>query len=166
MNKSDNSVVPNNPWVCQEFICYKKDFDKKVNKFILNEKKFNMGLINEYSIMLNNAFSFQVPSANLDEAIDYIYDLSKKDFFIDSFKSFWYKNELVGFYWLNGNIIDKLVVKIDYQRMGYGTYILTHALKIIFENEEYEYASLMCMLQNKNALAFYKKYGLIDGKIE
>lgn len=73
------------------------------------------------------------------------------------------ENDLVDFYWLKGNIVDKLVVKPDYQRLGYGTYLLTHAFKNIFSNTEYEYASLSCMLQNKNGLDFYRKYGLIKG---
>lgn len=113
--------------------------------------------------MLNNAFSFQVPPSNLDEIIEYMKDLSTKQFFPDSFKSFWNKNELIGFYWLEGNVVDKLVVKTDCQRLGYGTNILTHAFKKIFQNDDYEYASLVCMLQNKNGLAFYRKYGLVEG---
>ena len=65
-----------------------------------------------------------------------------------------------------GNIVDKLVVKFDYQRLGYGTYLLTHAFKNILSNSDYEYASLSCMLQNKNGLAFYRMYGLVEDIVE
>ncbi|SHH35309.1 GNAT family N-acetyltransferase [Sporanaerobacter acetigenes] len=166
MNTTDYIFDPDNPWICQEFILYRKDFDKKINEFILNENVFDIGLIKDYCILLDNAFSFQVPFNNLDDTIEYMHDLSAKRYFIDSFKSFWKENELVGFYWLNGNIVDKLVVKPNYQRLGYGTYLLTHAFKSIFSNNDYEYASLLCMLQNKNGLAFYRKYGLVDGIVE
>lgn len=157
---------PDNPWICQEFILYRKDFDKKLNELILIENMFDIGLIKDYCMLLNNAFSFQVPSSNLDDTIKYMHDLSRKRYFIDSFKSFWKANELIGLYWFNGNIVDKLVVKPDYQRLGYGTYLLTHAFNNIFSNSDYEYVSLSCMLQNKNGLAFYRMYGLVEGIVE
>ena len=167
MNTTDYIFDSDNPWICQEFILYRKDFDKKINEFILNENVFDIGLIKDYCMLLNNAFSFQVPSNNnLDDTIKYMHDLSTSRYFIDSFKSFWKENELVGFYCLNGNIVDKLVVKPDCQRLGYGTYLLTHAFKNIFSNNDYEYASLSCMLQNKNGLVFYRKYGLREGIVE
>jgi GNAT superfamily N-acetyltransferase len=167
MNTTDYIFNPDNPWICQEFILYRKDFDKKINEFILNENVFDIDLIKDYCMLLNNAFSFQVPSNNnLDDTIKYMHDLSTNRYFIDSFKSFWKENELVGFYWLNGNIVDKLVVKPDYQRLGYGTCLLTHAFKNIFSNNDYEYASLSCMLQNKNGLVFYRKYGLREGIVK
>lgn len=166
MNTTDYIFDPNNPWICQEFILYRKDFDKKINEFILIENTFDIGLIKEYCILLDCAFSFQVPSNNLDETIEYMHGLSTKHYFIDSFRSFWKENKLVGFYWLNGNIVDKLVVKPDCQRLGYGTYLLTHAFRNIFSNNDYEYAYLSCMLQNKNGLDFYRKYGLVEGIVE
>ncbi|SCZ11818.1 GNAT family N-acetyltransferase [Alkaliphilus peptidifermentans] len=166
MDTTDYIFDPDNPYICQGFIVYRKDFDKKINEYTLIENLFEIGLIRDYCILLNNAFSFQVPSDNLDDTIKYMHDLSRKRYFIDSFKSFWKENELVGFYWLNGNIVDKLVVKPDYQRLGYGTYLLTHAFKSIFLNNDYEYASLLCMLQNKKGLAFFRKYGLLDGIVE
>ncbi|WP_040194174.1 GNAT family N-acetyltransferase [Clostridium culturomicium] len=166
MNTTDYILDPDNPWICQEFILYRKDFDKKLNEFILNEKIFYIGLINDYCSLLNNAFSFQVPSSNLDDTIEYMHDISTKRYFIDSFKSFWNENELIGFYWLKENVVDKIVVNTNYQRLGYGSYLLTYAFKSIFKNYDYEYASLMCMLQNKSWLAFYQKYGLIEGIVE
>jgi GNAT superfamily N-acetyltransferase len=163
MNTTDYVFDLDNSWICQEFIIYRKDFNKKMKEFNLIENMFDIGLINDYCIILNNAFSFQVPSSNLDDTIKYMHDLSEKSYFIDSFKSFWKENELVGFYWLNENIVDKLVIKPDYQGLGYGTYLLTHAFKNIFSNSDCEYASLSCMLQNKNGLDFYRKYGLLEG---
>jgi GNAT superfamily N-acetyltransferase len=162
MKTTDYVFDADNPWICQDFIIYRKDFNKKINEFNLIENMFDIGLINDYCMILNNAFSFQVPSNNLKDTIKYMHDLSEKSYFIDSFKSFWKENELVGFYWLNGNIVDKLVIKPDYQGLGYGTYLLTHAFKNIFSNSDYEYASLSCMLQNKNGLAFYRKHGLLE----
>lgn len=166
MNTTDYIFDPNNPWICQEFILYRKDFDKKLSKVALDEKVFDKELIKDYSTLIVDAFSFQVPSSNLDDTIEYIQDLSTKGYFIDSFKSFWKENELVGLYWLNGNVVDKLVIKPNNQRLGYGTYLLTHAFKSIFLNDDYEAAYLACLLQNKNGLAFYRKYGLVEGVVE
>ncbi len=162
MNSTDYIFDPDNPWVCQEFILYRNDFDKKIDESILIANLFDVGLIKDYCILLNNAFSFQVPPNNLDDTIKYMRDLSTKSYFIDSFKSFWKENKLIGFYWLNGNLVDKLVVNPDYHRLGYGTYLLTHAFKSIFSNNDYEYAFLNCMLQNKNGLSFYRRYGLVE----
>ncbi len=167
MNSTDYVFDPDNPWICQEFIIYRKNFDKKIDKSMLTVKTFDINLVKDYCVLLEDAFNFQVPtSSGLDDAIKYMSDLSTKDYFKNSFKSFWKENELIGFYWLNDNVVDKLVVKPSCQRLGYGTYLLTHAFENIFSNNDYEYALLDCLLQNKNGLAFYKKYGLIEGKIE
>ena len=145
----------------------RKDFNKKTGEFTLIAKSFDAKLIKDYSILLNNAFSFQFPPPeDLDETIKYFEHLLTKEYFIDSFTSFWKKNQLIGFYWINENLLDKLVIAPQYQRCGYGTFLLTHALQSVFSNGDYEYAHLDCMLQNERGLRFYNKYGLCKGKIE
>lgn len=73
MNWVDYIFDPNNPWICQEFILYRKDFNKNLDESGLIEKIFDINLIEDYCVLLEDAFSFQnPPSAGLCDTIKYM----------------------------------------------------------------------------------------------
>ena len=81
----------------------------------------------------------------------------------DGFEAFWDKKTgtLIGLYRFYGNNIAEIAVSPDYQGKGYGSFILTRAIKRIFKiDPKTEKATLDCVDWNKQGQAFYKKYGM------
>jgi len=79
-----------------------------------------------------------------------------------AFEAFWDSEtgDLIGVYWRKHIEIDDLAVSPEYQRKGYGSFILTQAIKKAFENPENEFVRLYCVDWNEKGQAFYKKYGM------
>lgn len=70
-----------------------------------------------------------------------------------------YNEHVAGIYILNDAEIDILAMNVNLQNKGWGSIMLKHALKHIFETTE-SLPYLYCVENNKNALRFYLREGM------
>lgn len=73
------------------------------------------------------------------------------------FETFWSKDELIGYYWLDKEEVDLIAVCPKRQRMGYGSLILTRAIEKIFQTTDSDVAWLIASSFNEKACSFYAK---------
>ena len=76
------------------------------------------------------------------------------------FKAFWIGGTLIGLYLRSGKSGDELTllaIHDHYQRKGYGSMLLHHGAKALFESTDKNQMYLYCMDHNLKAYAFYLK---------
>lgn len=75
------------------------------------------------------------------------------------FFAFWKEETLVGISFLEGNFLDTIAVKTEYQRQGMGSMILSVCLDYVFHQRQFDYITLELMDANASARDFYLKQG-------
>lgn len=146
-----------------EYIMRRENFSKKfaqVENIII--KPYAKEKLDEYLRMLDKAMTFSPHDFQGNG------DHWAKEFEIYSkasekvFEAFWdnQTGDLIGVYWRKHIEIDDIAVSPDYQRKGYGSFILTRAIQRAFENPDYKFVRLYCVDWNEKGQAFYKKYGM------
>lgn len=125
-------------------------------------KPYEAEKIDEYLYMLDMAMTFSPHDfrGNKEGSMKMFDEYSKAE--DKEFEAFWDNTTgtLIGVYWRKHIEIDDMAVSPEYQRKGYGSLILTRAIKQIFKNPEKEFARLYCVDWNEKGQAFYKKYGM------
>jgi ribosomal protein S18 acetylase RimI-like enzyme len=76
--------------------------------------------------------------------------------------SFWFKDELIGAYLLEGNYITDLVVNPLYQNKGYGTTLLAHCIHDLKKNPSINKIRLRVARSNEGAIRFYQRSGFVE----
>jgi GNAT superfamily N-acetyltransferase len=146
-------------YTSHEFVMDKEHFKGFANDKHLEIRPFEAGMIDAYSLLLDNAMTFASPPPNFQGYKQNLAeDLKKKVFY-----AFYKANELVGLYWLDNDFrtIDIMAVAPIHQRQGYGGIILSHAINNVLTEQKHMNAILYCVDWNDKGLAFYKKYGMI-----
>ena len=146
-----------------EYIMRRKNFRKSNSqpKNIII-KSYEAEKLDEYLIMLDKSMTFSPHNFREEKESmgKKLNEYSKAD--NKEFKAFWDNDtgNLIGVYWTEDSEINDLAVSPEYQRKGYGSFILTHAIERVLENPERENARLYCVDWNEKGQAFYKKYGM------
>lgn len=149
-------------YASHEFVMDKKHFKGFVNDKQLEVRLYEAEKIGDYAWLLDKAMTFLSPSPNfkgdtvgLSKEVERVKENAFYTFYIDS--------RLVGLYWLDNDFytICFLAVAPEYQRQGYGSMILSHAINDIFTVQKHDMAKLYCVDWNLKGLSFYKKYGMI-----
>ena len=144
-----------------EFIMRRNKFSKMFDRTVLGVKPYEEIHVDKYLALLNDAMSFFIPPQDfVSERSQYLLEFRElKD--KNAFEAFWKDGKLIGLYWIAGIEVDTMGVSSDFQRLGYGSMILTRAIERIFrQNSEAEYALLYAVGWNAKAQNFYKRYGM------
>ena len=144
-----------------EYIMYQNQFNKTYDKNAFDVKPYEEKHIDKYLELLNDSMSFFIPPQDFaDEKEKYLKEFSELRG-KNAFEAFWKGGILVGLYWINGTEVDTMGVSSEYQRLGYGSMILTRAIENVFlQNPDAEYAVLYAVGWNAKAQNFYRKYGM------
>jgi len=144
-----------------EYIMRRSSFDKKHDYSVLDVKPYEETHIDKYLELLNDAMSFFIPPHDfISEKEHYLREFNcfKEK---NTFEAFWKDGSLVGLYWNVGTEVDTMGVSSKFQRLGYGSMILTRAIEKVFtQNPDAEYAVLYAVGWNAKAQSFYQKYGM------
>jgi GNAT superfamily N-acetyltransferase len=144
-----------------EYIMSRDCFDKRFDDTVLEARHYEEECIDQYLELLNDSMSFFIPPEDFvsqkDKYLREFKELQEKG----AFEAFWKDDQLVGLYWLCGTEVDTIGVSSDFQRLGYGSMILTRAIERVFaQNPAAEYAVLYAVGWNAKAQQFYRKYGM------
>ena len=144
-----------------EYVMYRKQFSKTYDTSVLDVRAYEEKHIDKYLELLNDSMSFFIPPQDfVDEKERYLLEF-KQHQEKNALEAFWKDGILVGLYWIVGTEVDTMGVSSEYQRLGYGSMILTRAIENIFlQNPDAEYAVLYAVGWNAKAQNFYKKYGM------
>jgi len=143
----------------KKFAIHREQF-KKEYEGILEVKQYDSSYLNECLRLLDESMLFCMPPTfHMDERQHH---LEQFRFYQDylMFETFWKDGELVGFYWNNKNEVDMMAVSPKFQRMGYGSVILTRAISKIFQMTDSDMAWLIASSFNEKACSFYAKNGM------
>ena len=144
-----------------EYIMRRDRFNKTLDNAVLEIKPYEENHIDSYLDLLNDSMSFFIPpydfSSEKEKYLHEFIEYKNKN----AFEAFWRDGKLVGLYWIVGTEVDTMGVSSEFQRLGYGSIILTRAIKTIFEQQpDAESAILYCVGWNAKAQRFYKRYGM------
>ena len=144
-----------------EYVMYQNQFTKTYDRNAINIRPYEEKHIDKYLEMLNDSMSFFIPPQDfVDEKEKYLHEFRQFQE-KSAFEAFWKDEILVGLYWIVGTEVDTMGVSSAYQRLGYGSMILTRAIENVFrQNPDAEYAVLYAVGWNAKAQNFYKKYGM------
>lgn len=146
-------------YASHEFVMDREHFKGFVNDKQLEIKPYDGNKLDDFLLLLDNAMTFASPPPNFrGNRENMAEELKKKVFW-----SFYKGNELIGLYWLDNDFytIDIMAVSPNYQRHGYGSIILSHAINTVLSDQKYDMAKLYCVDWNAKGLNFYKKFGMI-----
>lgn len=158
---------PYNRYASVEYIIRRENFseefaESKLRAKNISIKPYEKEKLDEYLIMLDRAMTFSphdFQNSREHRAREFA-EYSEAD--DKAFEAFWdgETGSLIGVYWRKHIEIDDIAVSPEYQRKGYGSFILTRAIKRAFENPDCEFVRLYCVDWNQKAQAFYKRYGM------
>jgi len=144
----------------KKFAVRREQFKKEYDDSILEARPYNDSYLDECLRLLDESMLFCMPPTfHMDEREHH---LEQFRFYRDylMFETFWKDGELVGFYWNNKNEVDLMAVSPKFQRMGYGSVILTRAISKIFHMTDSDTAWLIASSFNERACSFYAKNGM------
>jgi len=143
-----------------EFIMRRENFRDAGEKSCLDILPYEEQHIELYLALLDSTMNFSDVqpnyAANKEEYAKKFAKLAEDN----SFEAFWMGGELVGLYWRKGAEIDMMAVADDRQRKGYGSAILTRAIKTAFDSTDSDFAYLCAVDWNEKGQAFYRRYGM------
>jgi len=158
---------PHTRYASVEYIMRRENFPKRFAESDSHAdnvliKAYEKEKIDEYLAMLDRAMTFEPHDfksgkEHFTKQFD-IYSTADDK----AFEAFWDSetDSLIGIYWRKHIEIEDIAVSPEYQRKGYGSFILTRAIKRAFENPDYNFVRLYCVDWNEKGQAFYKKYGM------
>ncbi|MDR0272825.1 MAG: GNAT family N-acetyltransferase [Clostridiales bacterium] len=141
----------------KKFVIDREHFKKKFKVGILEIKSYDDRYLDDCLRLWEEAMLFCMPpNFHLNNRAHHFEQFR---FYRDylTFETFWKDGELVGFYWNNGNEVDIMAVSPKFQRMGYGSIILTRAIEMIFQKTNSDIAWLIASSFNEKACSFYTK---------
>jgi len=143
-----------------EFIMRRERFSGSANESVLDTRPFEEKHIDDYLRMLDGSMTFIDPPSDFMGNKEYYLKQLAEHGQSSSLEAFWIGSELIGLYWRKGAEIDVFAVDAANQRKGYGTIMLTRAIKVIFKNTDADFAYLYAVDWNIKGQSFYKKYGM------
>ena len=143
-----------------EFIMKRVNFNIPSDNNPLDARPYEEKHIDKYVMLLDSAMNFGSEPPNYMENKEEYATKFEKLAEDNSFESFWKDGELVGLYWRKNAEIDMMAVANNHQRKGYGTIILTRAIKMAFKNTTNDFAYLYTVDWNTKGQSFYRKYGM------
>ena len=144
----------------KKFAIGRELFNNKYDDSILQIRPYEDSYLDECLQLLDESLTFCMPPTfHMD---DRAHHLEQFRFYRDylTFETFWNDKNLVGFYINVKDEVDLIAVSPKFQRMGYGSAILTRAISKIFETTDSDVAWLIASSFNDKACSFYIKYGM------
>jgi GNAT superfamily N-acetyltransferase len=143
-----------------EFIMNRRVFNNKVKHSDLIIRSFEAQFHEKYLSLLNEVMVFDgLPPTFQGSKKNFLYPFEER-IKNNSFETFWKGNELIGLYIRENVEIDIIAVARNQQGKGYGSDILTRAIKMIFKNAANDYARLYVLGWDLKRLNFFQKYGM------
>lgn len=144
----------------KKFAIHRKQFIKKYDDSILEVRPYDDSYLDACLRLCEEAMIFAMPPKF--HLRNRTHHLEQFRFYRDClvFETFWKKDELIGYYWLNKEEVDLIAVSPKHQRMGYGSLILTRALEKVFQTTDSDVAWLIASSFNEKACSFYAKNGM------
>jgi len=144
----------------KKFVIHRKQFNKKYDDSILEIRQYEDGYLDDCLRLLDESMLFCMPPTfHADERKHHLEQFRfYREYLV--FETFWKDDELVGLYWNNKDEVDLMAVSLKYQRMGYGSVILTRAIEKIFQMTNSDIAWLIASSFNEKACSFYAKNGM------
>jgi len=144
----------------KKFAISRKQFINKYSDTTLEIRPYRDSYLDECLRLLDESMLFCMPPTfHMDDRGHHLEQFRfYRDYLV--FETFWKNDELVGFYWNNKNEVDLMAVAPKYQRMGYGSAILSRAIEKIFEKTDSDTAWLIASGFNEKACSFYAKNGM------
>ena len=144
----------------KKFAIRREHFKKKYDDSILEIRPYDDSYLDGCLRLWEEVMIFAIPpNFHLRNRAHH---LEQFRFYRDNlvFETFWKNDKLVGFYWNNKEEVDLIAVSPNYQRMGYGSLILTRAIEKIFQTTNADSAWLIVSSFNEKACSFYAKNGM------
>jgi len=143
-----------------EFIMRRENFTKRDIGSSVDIKPYEDGRLDDYLTLLDSAMTFASPPANFMGRRERYSKKFKELNDNQSFEAMWAGKNLIGLYWRNRAEIETIAVAPAFERMGYGSLLLSRAIERAFSGTQAAYAYLYVVDWNEKGQAFYKKFGM------
>ena len=143
-----------------EYRIDKKQFNNHCIRNLLSSRPYDEHYFDNYLMLLNDSMSFFIPPhdymACKQKYMREFQEYKTKN----TFEAFWKEDTLIGLYWLQGAEIDSIAVSPAFQRQGYGSVVLAHAIQRVFDTNDTTHAKLYSVGWNSKAQFFYQSFGM------